>query len=70
MKREPLLKLNEKRKGIESAGDSTLYKDDTKNERFEYLVEEDEIQQYIEWEKTAGGQEKNLKKKKQCKNHH
>ena len=42
MKREPLLKLNEKRKGIESAGDSTLYKDDTKNERFEYLVEEDE----------------------------
>jgi hypothetical protein len=42
MKREQLLKLNEKRKGIESAGDSTLYKDDTKNERFEYLVEEDE----------------------------
>nr|DAL19140.1 MAG TPA_asm: hypothetical protein [Inoviridae sp.]DAR01329.1 MAG TPA: hypothetical protein [Inoviridae sp.] len=37
-----LLSTDKNRKAIECAVDSTLYKDDTKNERFEYLVEEDE----------------------------
>ena len=37
-----LLSADKNRKAIECAVDSTLYKDDTKNERFEYLVEEDE----------------------------
>lgn len=37
-----LLSADKNRKAIECTVDSTLYKDDTKNERFEYLVEEDE----------------------------
>lgn len=69
-----LLSTDKNRKAIECAVDSTLYKDDTKNERFEYLVEEDENFIYYtaiyRMKKTADGQEKNLKKKKQNKNHH